>query len=74
MGIVRQCLRDWAIDEEKLLLVENKNQTFRLPGDGRYPEYQYIEEDLCNFIDYLRSIGITVSTIQMIIKERYCQF
>ena len=31
-GIDLQCLRDWVLNEEKLLLAQNKNEAYRLPG------------------------------------------
>ena len=67
-GIDRHCIRDWLNNEEKLIMVNNKTQKYRLPGGGRHPEYQCIDEELCSYIDYLRAMGIAVSTNQIIVK------
>ena len=67
-GIDRHCIRDWLNNEEKLIIINNKTEKYRLPGGGRLPEYQCIDEELCSYIDYLRAMGIAVSTNQIIVK------
>ena len=36
-GIDRHCIRDWLNNEEKLIIINNKTEKYRLPGGGRLP-------------------------------------
>ena len=67
-GIDRKSLREWKRKKEQLKLIDNKENTFRLPGAGAKPKTVEQEKQIVKFIENCNKIGIKVDT-SLIINE-----
>ena len=59
-GIDRKSLREWTRKKEQLKLIDNKENTFRLPGGGAKPKTVEQEKQIVKFIENCNKIGIKV--------------
>lgn len=68
--IDKKCIKQWNLNKEIFLKMENKNSSYRLPGYGLKRKYPVQEKEIINFIFKCKEIGIPLNT-NIIIEELY---
>ena len=67
-GIDRKSLKEWEKKKKQLQSMDNKENSFRLPGGGAKPKTAEKEQQIVKFIEDCLQIGIKVDTA-LIINE-----
>ena len=67
-GIDRKSLKEWQKKKKQLQSMDNKENSFRLPGGGAKPKTAEKEQQIVKFIENCLQIGIKVDTA-LIINE-----
>ena len=67
-GIDRKSLKEWEKKKKQLQSMDNKENSFRLPGGGAKPKTAEKEQQIVKFIENCLQIGIKVDTA-LIINE-----
>ena len=67
-GIDRKSLKEWQKKKKQLQSMDNKENSFRLPGGGAKPKTAEKEQQIVQFIENCLQIGIKVDTA-LIINE-----
>jgi transposase-like protein len=67
-GIDRKSLKEWQKKKKQLQSMDNKENSFRLPGGGAKPKTAEKEQQIVKFIEDCLQIGIKVDT-SLIINE-----
>ncbi len=67
-GINIKNIREWSKKKEQLRKINNKKNTFRLPGGGAKPKTLNLEIELVKFIEQCKIIGIIIDSA-LIINE-----
>ena len=65
-GIGLTSLKRWIKQKEKLKGEDKPKHKFNLPGAGRIPNTLDIEDQLCTFIKQCNSLGIAISSTEII--------